>query len=182
MTSDRLQGELPGAAGVNGSGIRVMPTSLAAQWAALEEHFQYHAKLIERFREAGPDAVVRMWASQNTERGVRLSPFERDALIERHCELFGTQPDTPRNDGFAAELERADHRIAKGNKRVADQRRRVAELERVGRDIRLLKQVLLTLETSLQLMIECRGAQGRPSLGRPHRRHGSKYGGQNEKR
>jgi len=34
-----------------------------------------------------------MWKTQTNEDGVHLSQFERDALIERHCELFGTWPD-----------------------------------------------------------------------------------------
>jgi len=34
-----------------------------------------------------------MWKSQTNEDGKRLSQFERHALIERHCELFGTWPD-----------------------------------------------------------------------------------------
>jgi hypothetical protein len=34
-----------------------------------------------------------MWKSQTNEDGKHLSQFERDALIERHCELFGTWPD-----------------------------------------------------------------------------------------
>jgi hypothetical protein len=38
-------------------------------------------------------AVLDMWTSQTNEDGERLSQFERDALIERHCELFGTWPD-----------------------------------------------------------------------------------------
>jgi hypothetical protein len=69
-----------------------MLMSLAAQWAALEEHFKHHARLVDRFREAGRDAVVRMWLSQTNEHGTALSPCERDALIERYCELFGTWP------------------------------------------------------------------------------------------
>jgi hypothetical protein len=36
---------------------------------------------------------VRMWMSQTNEGGDHLSEFERKALIERHCELFGTWPD-----------------------------------------------------------------------------------------
>jgi hypothetical protein len=68
-------------------------TSVAAHWAALEDHFQRHAKLMDRFKQAGPDAVRRMWSSQTNEDGNHLSQFERHALIERHCELFGTQPD-----------------------------------------------------------------------------------------
>jgi hypothetical protein len=34
-----------------------------------------------------------MWRSQTKENGKRLSKTERAALIERHCELFGTWPD-----------------------------------------------------------------------------------------
>jgi hypothetical protein len=37
--------------------------------------------------------AVRMWKSQSSEHGDRLSQCERDALIERHCELFGPWPD-----------------------------------------------------------------------------------------
>ena len=66
-----------------------MKLSLAAQWAALDDHFQKHAQQVNRFRHAGPYAVRRMWQRQTNEEGVRLSPFEREALIERHCELFG---------------------------------------------------------------------------------------------
>jgi hypothetical protein len=65
---------------------------VAHRWTALDAHFQRHAKAVNHFRCAGPDAVVRMWKRQTTEDGKRLSPFERDALIERHCELFGTWP------------------------------------------------------------------------------------------
>jgi hypothetical protein len=94
--------------------IRSHGDTLAAQWAALDEHFQNHAKLVERFRDAGPEVVARMWMSQTNEGGHSVSQFERDALIERHCELFGTWPDLcpPRNaarSGLpAAELEHAD--------------------------------------------------------------------------
>jgi hypothetical protein len=76
--------------------------SLAAEWAALDLHFEEHFKLVNRFRGAGGDAVIRMWRSQTKEDGERLSKTERDALIERHCELFGTWPDsqpTAANDG-----------------------------------------------------------------------------------
>jgi len=47
-------------------------TSVAAHWAALDNHFQRHAKLIDRFRQAGPDAVRRMWSSQTNEEGKNL--------------------------------------------------------------------------------------------------------------
>jgi hypothetical protein len=67
--------------------------SLAAEWTALDLHFKEHFKLVNRFREASEDAVIRMWRSQTKEDGERLSKTERAALIERHCELFGTWPD-----------------------------------------------------------------------------------------
>ena len=70
-----------------------MKKSFAAHWAALDRHFRQHAKVIDRFRHADPDSVLRMWNSQRNEHGFPLSQFERDALIERHCELFGTWPD-----------------------------------------------------------------------------------------
>jgi hypothetical protein len=66
--------------------------SVALHWAAREAHFQQHAKLVERFRRTDPDAVRCMWKTQTNENGVRLSQFEREALVERHCELFGTWP------------------------------------------------------------------------------------------
>ena len=76
----------------NGFGILAMKLSVAAQWAALDDHFRQHAKQVERFRQAGPDAVRRMWKHQTNELGQCLSQCEREALIERHCELFGTWP------------------------------------------------------------------------------------------
>jgi hypothetical protein len=69
-----------------------MSISVAAQWAALDDHFREHAKQIQRFRHIGRTAVRHMWNSQTNEDGNRLSQTERDALIERHCELFGTWP------------------------------------------------------------------------------------------
>ena len=69
-----------------------MKSSLAAEWAALDLHFNEHVKLVNRFRGAGRDAVIRMWRSQTKENGECLSKTDRDALIERHCELFGTWP------------------------------------------------------------------------------------------
>jgi hypothetical protein len=110
-------------------GIRSHGDTLAAQWAALDEHFQNHIKLVERFRDAGPEVVARMWMRQTNESGHSVSQFERDALIERYCELFGTWPDLcpARNElrsGLpAAELERADLCIDKAKQHIADQRR-----------------------------------------------------------
>jgi hypothetical protein len=69
-----------------------MGTSLAAHWAVLDAHFRRHAEAVNHFRFAGPNAVLRMWKTQTSDDGTRLSQFERDALIERHCELFGTWP------------------------------------------------------------------------------------------
>jgi len=66
--------------------------SVTAQWAALDHHFRQEAKVVDYFRHTGADTVVWMWKTQTNEDGKRLSQFERDALIERHCELFGTWP------------------------------------------------------------------------------------------
>jgi hypothetical protein len=70
-----------------------MKISIAAQWAALDQHFADHAMAIDRFSHVDHEAVRRMWKNQANEDGKRLSQFERDALIERYCELFGTWPD-----------------------------------------------------------------------------------------
>src|SRR5262249_7677856 len=110
-----------------------MKPSIAAQWAALDDHFQHHVRLVERFKEAGPDAVSHMWASQTNEGGKRLSEFEREALIERHCELFGTWPQKLHH------LAAFDLRITEGKQRIADQRRGVVKQECLGRDKRLSK-------------------------------------------
>jgi hypothetical protein len=91
---------------------QAVETSTAAEWAALDDHFQHHVRLVERFREAGRDAVSHMWSSQTNEAGKRLSQFEREALIERHCELFGTWPARRPYRADDAELKRADIRIA----------------------------------------------------------------------
>ena len=88
-----------------------------------------------------------MWMSQTNEGGHSVSQFERDALIERHCELFGTWPDlcparTEVRPGLpAAELAHADLCIVKAKQHIADQRRRVAKQESLGRDTRLSKRV-----------------------------------------
>jgi len=136
-----------------------MATSLAAQWAALEEHFQRHAKLVARFRETGRDAVVAMWKNQINEDGTPLSEFEREALVERYCELFGTWPACAQRAGGGvkartrAELELADRRVAECRQRIALQRRRVTEQERLGSDIRMSERVLLNFEATFQLMV-----------------------------
>lgn len=136
-----------------------MATSLAAQWAALEEHFQRHAKLVARFRETGRDAVAAMWKNQINEDGAPLSEFEREALIERYCELFGTWPACTRRTvgGVKARtragLELADRRITEGRQRIALQRRRITEQERLDNDIRLSERVLLNFEATFQLMV-----------------------------
>jgi hypothetical protein len=65
----------------------------ARAWATLEDHFKHHARLVNHFRHVEPAAVVRMCTSRANESGEPLSQFERDALVERHCELFGTWPE-----------------------------------------------------------------------------------------
>jgi hypothetical protein len=61
-------------------------------WMQLEEHFARHASMVERFQGFGRAAVVRMWKAQANESGDPLTPAEREALVERHCELFGHWP------------------------------------------------------------------------------------------
>lgn len=61
-------------------------------WMALDRHFLNHRQQVGRFRGANRAAVRGMWKKQVDEDGEPLSPFERRALIERHCELFGTWP------------------------------------------------------------------------------------------
>jgi hypothetical protein len=65
----------------------------ARQWQLLEEHFRHHASLVEHFKDASAPAVVLMWKTGTNQAGKRLSQFERDALVERHCELFGSWPE-----------------------------------------------------------------------------------------
>jgi hypothetical protein len=36
--------------------------------------------------------VIRMWRNGVNERGERLTAFEQDAPVERHCELFVSSP------------------------------------------------------------------------------------------
>jgi hypothetical protein len=64
----------------------------AASWLALDVHFIRHARQVERFRGTDRSAVRHMWINQTNERGEPLTQFEREALIERHCELFGCWP------------------------------------------------------------------------------------------
>jgi hypothetical protein len=59
----------------------------------LDDHFRHQATLVDRFRGFDGTSVLRFWLSDINEHGECLSQFERDALIERHCELFGTWPD-----------------------------------------------------------------------------------------
>jgi len=47
-------------------GIHGMKASIAAQWTALDTHFERHARLVDRFREAGREAVTRMWNTRPT--------------------------------------------------------------------------------------------------------------------
>ena len=61
-------------------------------WLRLERHFARHKALVERFRDADASSVRRMWRTQTNEAGAPLSRDERQALMERHCELFGHWP------------------------------------------------------------------------------------------
>ena len=69
-----------------------MENSVCACWLALDTHFAYQAQQVARFRGTNRSVVRRMWKTQTNEHGQPLSIFERKALIERHCELFGTWP------------------------------------------------------------------------------------------
>jgi hypothetical protein len=71
-------------------GSRTKATARA--WAQLDLHFAGHASLVKRFSDADPSAVVAMWQEGTNEFGERLSRFEHAALVERHCELFGSWP------------------------------------------------------------------------------------------
>lgn len=64
----------------------------ATHWLVLERHFANHAEQVARFRTATRSAARRMWKTQTNEYGAPLSDSERKALIERHCELFGSWP------------------------------------------------------------------------------------------
>jgi len=64
----------------------------AREWTRLQQHFCHHASLVERFRQAGPSSVVNMWRTGRNEAGELMSQFEREALMERYCELFGGWP------------------------------------------------------------------------------------------
>ena len=66
--------------------------AITTVWASLERHFAHHARLVARFRSFGPVAVARMLREQRNEAGAPLSRDEREALVERHCELFGSWP------------------------------------------------------------------------------------------
>ena len=65
------------------------------QWTELEKHFRYHASVVRRFERANAQLVLRMWRANRNEFGEPLSSCEREALIERHCELFETWPMYP---------------------------------------------------------------------------------------
>ena len=58
-----------------------MKTSIAAHWAALRQHFAYHAMVVDRFRHIDHEAVLRMWKSQTNEDGNRLSQFDPSSTV-----------------------------------------------------------------------------------------------------
>ena len=64
----------------------------AAVWRQLEDHFRLQAQLLQRFAHASPSAVLLMWRTGTNELGEPLSDCEREALVERHCLLFGHWP------------------------------------------------------------------------------------------
>jgi hypothetical protein len=78
-------------------------------WQILEEHFSYHARLVDHFRSADASAVVAMWNSGTNAAGARLSQFEHAALVERYCELFGKWPERPMSVEGSGEAQRLEH-------------------------------------------------------------------------
>jgi hypothetical protein len=62
-------------------------------WQTLQDHFHRHARVVHRFKHVDADAVVAMWKTGTNEAGAKLSQFEREALIERYCELFRRWPE-----------------------------------------------------------------------------------------
>jgi glutathione S-transferase len=66
---------------------------LAREWERLERHFRRHRLAVKRFAGADAAAVAQMWET-GTDAGKRLSNFEREALVERYCELFGCWPES----------------------------------------------------------------------------------------
>ena len=55
-----------------------------------------------------------------------------------------------------ADLQVANRHVAEGERRVAYQRRRIAEQERAGDDTRLSNRVLDSFEITLQLLMDYR--------------------------
>ena len=67
-------------------------TGTSAVWKQLEDHFRLQAQVLQRFAQADPSDVLRMWKTGTNELGEPLSACEREALVERHCLLFGHWP------------------------------------------------------------------------------------------
>lgn len=80
-------------------------TSTNCPWQLLEEHFLHQARVVSHFKNADGRAVIAMWRTGTNEAGVRLSRFELDALLERHCELFGRWPEDKREHAVAVSAE-----------------------------------------------------------------------------
>ena len=66
--------------------------ALAADWQAQYQDHLRTAAIDNRFKDASPSEVIRMWESGRNERGQKLSQFEFTALVERWLELFGALP------------------------------------------------------------------------------------------
>ena len=88
-------------------------------WQILEEHFQYHSRLVDHFRSADASAVTAMWNSGANAAGEQLSQFEYDALVERYCELFGNWPKHPQRvgSGEADNIRLAKRRLPQRHRR-----------------------------------------------------------------
>src|SRR5262245_10626569 len=56
------------------------------------EDWKWNSAVAARFQAADDRAVIAMWEGGKNEKGELLSRFERQALVERWCQLFGFLP------------------------------------------------------------------------------------------
>jgi prophage regulatory protein len=61
-------------------------------WRVEWERHCYNIALEDRFKEAGPAEVLRMFKDGVNDKGKPLSQFEFEALCERWCVVFGEPP------------------------------------------------------------------------------------------
>src|SRR3954451_23470461 len=69
--------------------------AIADEDDALRQQFErhcYNLALEDRFADAGPSQVLRMFREGVNEKGKSLSQFEFEAFCERWCAVFGEPP------------------------------------------------------------------------------------------